>query len=117
MNNQLTRQLRMVSLLVFLVQPSILCAQDPSPVLYFSFDADTGLMKADGTPGELLLPWRTTAYMISGTQYLGSIVMPGGSRNYILTRGDEAIMIVWNEKKTEEVINLGNPQDIEHIDL
>lgn len=81
------------------------------------FDEETGLMNADGTPGELLLPWRTTASMISGTDFLGSIVLPGGSRNYILTRGEEAIMVVWNEKPTEEVINLGDPKAIEHVDL
>ena len=81
------------------------------------FDAETGLMNPDGTPGELLLPWRTTAYMISGTQYLGSIELPGGSRNYILTRGDETIMVVWNEKETQEVINLGDIHDVEHVDL
>ena len=81
------------------------------------FDPDSGLMNQDGTPGELLLPWRTTAYMISGTQFLGSITMPGGSRNYILTRGDEAIMVIWNEKETEEVINLGDPAKLEHVDL
>lgn len=81
------------------------------------FDPETGLMSAAGSPGELLLPWRTTAYMISGTEYLGSITLPGGSRNYILARGDEAIMVVWNENETEEVINLGDPREIEHIDL
>ena len=81
------------------------------------FDPETGLMKPDGTPSELLLPWRTTAYMISGTQYLGSIELPGGSRNYILKRGDEAIMVVWNENETQEEINLGDPQRVEHIDL
>ena len=81
------------------------------------FDAETGLMNADGTPGELLLPWRTTAYMISGTEFLGSIALPNGSRNYVLTRGDEAIMLVWSDEETEEVINLGDPRSVEHIDL
>jgi hypothetical protein len=30
------------------------------------FDVEHGLLNADGTPGELLLPWRTTSQMISG---------------------------------------------------
>lgn len=81
------------------------------------FDPRTGLMEPDGAPGELFLPWRTTALMISGTQFLGSITMPGGSRNYILTRGDEAVMVVWNDTPTSEAINLGDPREIEHIDL
>ncbi len=81
------------------------------------FAPHTGLMNADGSPGELLLPWRTTAHMISGTELLGSITLPSGSQNYILTRGDEAMMIVWNENPTEEVINLGEPDKVEHVDL
>jgi hypothetical protein len=74
-------------------------------------------MNPDGSPGELFLPWRTTALMISGTKFIGSFTMPGGSRNYVLTRGSEAIMVVWNESPTDEVINLGDADAIEHVDL
>jgi hypothetical protein len=55
--------------------------------------------------------------MISGTQFLGSVTMPGGSRNYILAREGEVIMVVWSPTPTEEVINLGDADRIEHIDL
>ncbi len=81
------------------------------------FAPETGLMKPDGTPGELLLPWRTAAYIVSGTQFLGSLNLPGGSQNYVLARGDEAVVVVWNERETEEEINLGDPEAIEHVDL
>ncbi len=72
------------------------------------FDANHGLMNPDGTPGELLLPWRTTALLISGSDYVGSIRMPNGSRNYIFSRGNEAVMVVWNEVPVEETIFLGD---------
>ncbi|MCA9270990.1 MAG: hypothetical protein KDA41_21060 [Planctomycetales bacterium] len=81
------------------------------------FDEQTGLMNPDGTPGELLLPWRTTAHMISDTEHIGRIALPGGSNNFILSRGEEAIMVIWNEKTADEVINLGDPEAIEVVDL
>ena len=74
-----------------------------------------GLMNDDGTPGELLLPWRTTALVLGGSKYLGSIRMPGGSQNHIYTRGGEAVMVVWNEVPTEEVLYLG--EDVQQIDI
>ena len=51
------------------------------------FDEDRGLMNADGSPGPLLLPWCTTAQLISGTEYLGSLQLPHGSRNAVFVRG------------------------------
>jgi len=71
------------------------------------FDPDCGLMQADGTPGELLLPWRTTALALAGAKYLGSIALPGGSPNYVFARGQDALMVVWNDKPTEEPLDLG----------
>jgi hypothetical protein len=86
------------------------CAFVPDP-----FHAERGLMNDDGTPGELLLPWRTTALMISGAKYVGSIVMPNGSQNHIFFRGGEAVMVVWNERPVEEVLYLG--EDTRQVDL
>ena len=79
------------------------------------FDPQCGLMNEDGTAGELLLPWRTTALALRGTEHLGSIQLPGGSHNRIFGRADEAVMVVWNEKPVEEVIYLG--EDVRQIDL
>jgi len=79
------------------------------------FDATHGLMKPDGTPGPLLLPWRTAADMLAGAQYLGTIVLPNGSSNYVLERDGEAIMVVWNSSPIEEQLYLGN--DVQQIDL
>jgi hypothetical protein len=71
------------------------------------FSESGGLMNADGTPGELLLPWRTTAMVLAGSQYLGNINLPSGSQNCVFERGGEVMMVVWNRHRAEESINLG----------
>ncbi len=79
------------------------------------FSTDRGLMRDDGTPGELFLPWRTTAFELGSATYLGSIQLPGGSSNVIFTRNDDAVMVVWNDKPTEEAIYLG--EGVRQVDL
>lgn len=71
------------------------------------FDPKTGLMNADGTAGELLLPWRTMAMALAGTEYLGSITMPQRSDNRIFVGKDKTVMVVWNDKPVEETLYLG----------
>lgn len=72
------------------------------------FSADRGLMNSDGTPGELLLPWRTTALVLTGSQYLGSIVLPEGSQNHLFGRDNEVMMVAWNDRHVQEKIYLGD---------
>jgi hypothetical protein len=79
------------------------------------FDAAHGLMEPDGTPGPLLLPWRTAAEMLAGTRYLGKIVLPNRSSNYVFERDGEAMMVVWNSFPVEERLYLGD--DVYQIDL
>ncbi|MEA1951793.1 MAG: hypothetical protein U9N87_10440, partial [Planctomycetota bacterium] len=79
------------------------------------FDQRHGLFDAAGMPGELLLPWRTTAAMLDGTRFVGQIQLPRGSRNRIFSRSDKNIMVVWNDKPTEEVIYLG--KNVHQIDV
>jgi len=72
------------------------------------FDDERGVMSDAGTPGELLLPWRTTASLLSGTKFLGSLRLPGGSENRLFeTAEGDVLMVVWNQKPTSEVIYLG----------
>ena len=78
------------------------------------FGNNHGLMNDDGTPGELFMPWRTTALALGGAYYLGSIQLPNGSDNHVFVRAGEAVMVVWNEEPTEEVIYLGEqPRQID----
>jgi hypothetical protein len=80
------------------------------------FDDKNGVMRANGMPAELLLPWRTTAAMLGGTKYLGSIQLPGGSENRNFLRPDgHVVMVVWSAKPTLETLFLGN--DAQQIDV
>jgi hypothetical protein len=79
------------------------------------FDANRGLMNKDGTPGELFLPWRTTALELGGARFLGSMQLPRDSQNLIFDRGCDAVMVIWNDKPAEEVLYLG--EDIHQTDL
>jgi len=72
------------------------------------FNNETGVMNEDGAPGELLLPWRTAAATLSGAKFIGSIVMPNGSHNLVFSRNGEAVMVVWSDQPTREIIYLGD---------
>ncbi|MCL2306520.1 MAG: hypothetical protein FWC43_14375, partial [Planctomycetaceae bacterium] len=85
-------------------------------------DDKTGLLNTDGTPGELYLPWRTTALMLSGRKCVGSINLPNGSENLIFEANgtNEGVMVVWNdaasrEKPIDEILYLGT--NCERVDL
>jgi hypothetical protein len=71
------------------------------------FDSKRGLMNADGTPGELFMPWRTAALEIGGAEYLGEMVLPRGSRNRVFLRENDAAMCLWNDQPAEEILYLG----------
>jgi hypothetical protein len=72
------------------------------------FDDDRGLMRASGMPAELLLPWRTTAAMLSGGKYLGEMRLPNGSHNRIFARPDgQVVMVVWSDAPADETLYLG----------
>lgn len=80
------------------------------------FDDDAGLMTDQGTPGDLLLPWRTAACLLSGTQYVGRIQLPGGSENRLFEdKRGTVLMVVWNQTPREETIYLGD--DVRVIDV
>ncbi|MBX3424798.1 MAG: hypothetical protein KF688_03875 [Pirellulales bacterium] len=72
------------------------------------FDDDRGLMTDSGSPGELLLPWRTTASLLSGAKYLGKMRLPGGSENRLFeTPAGDVLMVLWNQSPTDESLYLG----------
>jgi hypothetical protein len=78
-------------------------------------DAEYGLMNQEGTPGELLLPWIVTARLLDGAQYLGTQVLPCASHNRVFVRDGQAIMAVWSDKPTREVLYLGD--NVQVVDL
>jgi hypothetical protein len=73
------------------------------------FNNTNGLMRDDGMPAELLLPWRTTAAMLGGAQYIGQMHLPAGSENCIFLRPDgQVVMVAWNNQPTRESLYLGS---------
>ncbi len=80
------------------------------------FTGPEGVMNTDGTPGELLLPWRTTAHLLGGCTYLGNVELPNRSTNHVFQNAEgEVLMIVWNDRPTAEHLYLG--EAIERIDV
>lgn len=80
------------------------------------FTGPEGVMNIDGTPGELLLPWRTTAHLLGGCRYMGQLTLPGHSTNHVFRNEQgQVVMIVWNDKPTIEQLYLG--KKIERLDV
>jgi hypothetical protein len=82
----------------------------PQPI-----DDEQGLLNADCSPGDLLLPWRTAALMVAGSEYLGQLQLPGGSTNHVFARDGRVVMAVWNAQPTTEKLYLGD--EVRQLDL
>ena len=61
-----------------------------------------GLLRPNGSPAELFLPWRTYALALQGSEYLGALPLPEGSPNAVFVRDGEAVAVVWNDEATAE---------------
>ncbi len=71
-------------------------------------DPDLGILKPDGTPTELFLPFRTTAGLIGNLTYLGSLDLENRSDNILLADGQNAVLVVWNKESKVETSSLGS---------
>jgi hypothetical protein len=79
------------------------------------FDESRGLMNPDGSPGELFVPWRTTAMLLGGREYAGRIQVDGGSTCHAFVRDNQAVLVIWNSRPTVERLMLGDQP--ERIDV
>ena len=80
------------------------------------FDDERGLMSDAGTPSDLFLPWRTTASLLGGAKFVGSIELPEGSENRIFeTRHGDCVMAVWRDAAAKEDFYFGD--DVRVIDV
>lgn len=79
------------------------------------FSDEYGLMRSDGTPGELFVPWRTTSIQLAGKEFIGKMQLPQGSESYIFADEESATMLVWNDHPTREVLYLGESPKITDI--
>jgi hypothetical protein len=71
-------------------------------------DEETGLLGRGGTPSLLFLPWRTTAMALQGADFIGSFLLPEGSRNYAFSRKGEVAVVIWNNEPVDEDLFLGD---------
>lgn len=67
-----------------------------------------GLVCEDGAAGELLLPWRSAVFALSGARYLGRLRLTESSENRLFVRGRETLAIVWNSAATTEPIDFAD---------
>ncbi|HZN35887.1 MAG TPA: hypothetical protein VFB80_18785 [Pirellulaceae bacterium] len=79
------------------------------------FSDEEGVMNADGSPGELLVPFRTTAMLVGGAEYLGAIQMPGGNAGHLFAQDGRAVMAIWSHRETTERVAIGD--EIEQLDV
>jgi hypothetical protein len=78
-------------------------------------DPQHGLLAEDGSPAELFVPWRTAALALGAAQYRGAVELPRGSHAEVFSRGEDAVMAVWNEQATSETLYLG--EHVEQLDI
>lgn len=67
----------------------------------------SGILRPDGSPSDLFLPWRTTADLLRDAVYLGSHRMPEKSENHVFEKDGKAIIVLWNKEPTEEMFFVG----------
>lgn len=72
------------------------------------FSDTQGLFDLEGSPTELFLPWRTTASLIAGTEYLGSLELEGEAVNHIFAGEQQAVLVLWSDEPTHETFFLGD---------
>ena len=77
-------------------------------IFFSSALGPAGLAEADGAPTELLLPWRTTALALAGTEYVGRLNLPEGSENRVFARRGQSVVVIWNSASTTEQLYLGD---------
>jgi hypothetical protein len=78
------------------------------------FDPSLAMLRPDGSPDEMLLPWRTAASLLASMRPVGSLELPGGSQNVLLANETSATLVVWNDTGADEQLYLG--QNARHID-
>lgn len=77
-------------------------------------DPAQGLLRTDGRPSELLLPWRTTSRLIGNLRNVGSLQLRSGAANAVFADANRAVMMVWSAKPSEERIYLG--ENVKSVD-
>jgi hypothetical protein len=82
-------------------------AEADAVVLSHPLDPEWGVLQADGTPGELFLPWRYLTQALGEARFAGRMHLPGGSHTRVFLRDDEALVLLWNQQPATESVRLG----------
>ncbi len=70
-------------------------------------DPAHGMFQADGSPGELLVPWCTAARQLSAAKYLGRLQLPHGGENSVFERDAQMTVVVWGREVGSERLFIG----------
>jgi hypothetical protein len=71
-------------------------------------DPQQGLLRPNGRPDQLLLPWRTSSRLIGNLRKVGSLQLRSGAENLVFAGNDRAVLMLWSAQPTEELIYLGD---------
>lgn len=86
----------------------------PAAFVSQPFNPELGFLRQDGSPDEMLLPWRTSAALLANMYPVGSLELPNETENVLLANADTAIMVIWSDRVNEETLYLG--EDAKQID-
>ena len=78
-------------------------------------DQEVGLFNSNFEPQAMSVPWRTLVQHIGPANYVGKIMLPGGSQNHIFQNGNRGLMVIWNDNAKVEQLYLGS--EVDAIDL
>lgn len=92
-----------------LILRMIAVRQQNLPAAFISnpFNPKLAILRPDGTPDEMLLPWRTAAALIGGMQPVGVLELPNGSPNFVLANDKEACLVLWSNVPQSEQFYFG----------
>ncbi|TWT54031.1 hypothetical protein Pla22_16660 [Rubripirellula amarantea] len=79
------------------------------------YDPEQGLLDDNGSPSELLLPWRTTSRMIGDLRQVGSLRTRLGVENAVFVGGNRAVVMMWSSDPKEEKIYFG--ENVKMVDV
>ncbi len=78
------------------------------------FEPGLAMIRQDGTPDEMLLPWRTSSALIGMMKPVGSLQLQSRSHNILLVNETDALLVLWSDTPTTETLFIGD--DARHYD-
>ena len=79
------------------------------------FDPQAGLLTADGRPGEMLLPWRTTSLLLGRSRNAGTLSLQNHSHNILFRGPNRSVLMIWADSPRSETLLLG--EDVTEVDV